>query len=229
MRHYLPRILGVCFLICALVLLMRMPPKEHFSVAALFAFLACLVVGFLLAIGFLGTAPRAARLRAQAATDGTSRPGPLCPVSEQVFSYATHSWGQLVATAVCAIIGVLMLALGVYLAMALPLSALDRSMAWLPAGIAGACCIWVPLRQLRMNVRVDPEGIRARLYFRTVSLRWEEVVALTVRENFLPPFGVLGTTYSVYSRKTRIDFTDRLKGSAQLAATVAQATGLSWQ
>ena len=122
-----------------------------------------------------------------------------------------------------------MLALGVLLAMALPMSALDRSIVWLPEGIAGACCIWVPLRQLRMYVRIGPQGVRARLYFRTISIGWEEVVALNVRKNYLPPFGLLGTTYSVYSRKGRIDFTDRLKGFAQLTAIVAQATGLSWQ
>jgi hypothetical protein len=228
MRHYLPRILGACLLICALVLLMRMPPKEHFSVAAFFAFLACLAVGFLLAIGFLGTAPRASRLRAQAAMAGPSRPGPLCPVPEQVFSYATHSWGQVLATVICVIIGILMLALGVFLAVALPMSALDRSIAWLPGGIAGACCIWVPLRQLRMYVRIGAQGIRARLYFRTIRIGWEEVVALTVRKNYVPPFGLLSTTYSVYARKARIDFTDRLKGTSQMVAIVAQATGLSW-
>jgi hypothetical protein len=228
MRHYLPRILGICLLICALVLLMRMPPKEQFSVAAFYAFLACLAVGFLLTIGFLGTAPPASRLRAQAAA-GTSRPGPLCHVPEQVFSYASHSWGRVMATAVCVIIGVLMVALGVFIAMALPLSALDRSIAWLPGGIAGASCIWVPLRHLRMYVRTGPESIRARLYFRTVSISWEEIVALTVRNDYIPPFGSLGTTYSVYSRNARIDFTDRLKGASQLAATVSQATGLSWQ
>jgi len=225
MRHYFPRILGSFLLICALVLLVRMPPKEQFSVAAFYAFLACLAVGFLLLIGFVGTMPRASRLREQAAA-GTSRTGPLCLVPEQVFPYATHSWGQILATVACVIIGVLMLALGVFVAMALPLSALDRCIAWLPGGIAGAFCIWVPLRQLRMCVKVSPQGMRARLYFRTVSIGWEEVVALTVRENYLPPFGSLGTTFSVYSRKARIDFTDRLKGAGQLAAIVASATGL---
>jgi len=228
-RHYLPRIIGSVLLLCALVLLFRMPPREHFSVALFFAYLACLVVGFLLVIGFLGTAPRASRLRMQAAMAGTLRPGPLVPVPEQVFTYATGSLWQALAAIVCVTIGVLMLALGIYLAIALPLSPLDRSIVWLPAAIAGASCIWVPLRQLRMHVRINPLGIRARQYFRTTSMGWQEIVALTIRVNYLPPFGSLGTTYSVYSKDDRIDFSDRLKNASQLTAAIAQATGLSWQ
>jgi hypothetical protein len=229
MRHYLPRILGFCLLICALLLLIWMPPKEHFSAAALYAFLACLVVGVLLLIGYVGTAPRASQLRAEAATRGTSRTGPLISVPEQVFFYATHSRGQAVAAGVCVVLGVAMLALGVFLAIALPLSPLDRSIVWLPEALAGACCIWVPLRQLRMYVRAGPDGVRARVYFRTVSIGWEEIVALVIRENYLLMFGPLGTTYSIYSLRTRIDFADRLKGAPQLAGIVTQATGLPWQ
>ncbi len=227
MRHHLPRILGALMLINALITLILAPPAERFSIFNLLAFLVFLVAGTLLVTGLIGTHPAASRLRLQA-QEGTGRAGPLFPVTERVFSYANKSAGQLAATVLCILLGLSLLALGLIVAWRFPGSNSNRIMVGLPPMIGGLIAIWFPVRQLSMFVKIDHQGVTARLYFLSNQFPWEEIVALMVRKNEFPMFGRLSTTYTIYSRQTRIDFTDRLPGYSQLASLIAEATGLQW-
>jgi hypothetical protein len=228
MRHYLPRVLGALLLAAALILLVLAPPAGQFGIFHLYGFLACLVVGILLIIGLIGTHPAASRLRLQAEA-GIGRTGPLCPVTARIFSYTNKSAGQLTATALCLLLGLSLVALGLIVAGRFPGSTLSRIMVGFPPLIGGMIAIWFPTRQLGMFVKVDHQGITARLYFSSIRMPWAEIVALVVRENEFPMFGRLSTTCTIYSQQTRIDFTDRLPGWTQLADLIEQATGLTWQ
>jgi hypothetical protein len=233
MRDYMHRILGGVLLILAFILLLLAPPRERFSVISLYAFLACLVSGYLLICGYFGTHPVASRLRREASPSGSARPGPLCHIPEQVFPAVQSGWRTNLAAGICSVMGLALIALGLILAHAFPL---DHGLVGLPLWIAGALCIWCPLRQMAMYIRVDPQGMHARTYFRTTTLSWADVVALTKAKHsiflpgpvLIPTIGQLDTVYSIYSLRGKIDFSARHPGSAQLVSLVSNATGLTW-
>ncbi len=75
-----------------------------------------------------------------------------------------------------------MMGLGVFLACRLPGSWPQRLAMGLPTWIGGGISLWFPLRQRTMYVQSDADGLECRGYFRTVRLRWEDVVGLIVRE-----------------------------------------------
>jgi hypothetical protein len=234
MRDYLPRIFGGVLLILAFVLLLLAPPKERFSVISLYAFLACLVCGFLLLCDYWGTHPDASRLRREAHRTGDSRSGALCNIPEQVFPAVQRGWGRYLVVALCTVMGFALFGLGLILAHTFPL---DHGLIGLPLWIAGTLCLWCPLRQLGMYIKVGPQGICARTYFRTIAFSWADVVALIevnhrlllVGPFHVPTIGQSDTIYSIYSRRGRIDFTARQPGRAQLASLVSAATGLEWR
>ena len=234
MRDYLSRIAGAVLLVSAFLLLLLAPPKGQFSALNFFAFLICLVLGYFLAAGYVGTHPVAARLRRGARLAGSSRPVPPCNIPAETFPITNHSKGRILIISLCAVLGLSLLVSGTLAARAF---AAGRGSIGLPFYLAAALCFWCPLRQWSMYVRVDPQGITARSYFRTVSMKWEDVVALIAREHhvFLPGahsvgmIGQLGTIYSVYSRKTRIDFTHHVPGADRLISILGAATGLEWQ
>jgi hypothetical protein len=228
MKNYLLRIAGVLLLIAALLLLVLAPPKENFSFANFYGFLACLVYGFLLVAGYVGTHPIAARLRREAALGSRTRPESLCHVPDKIFLYGGRSWGRVLAVGGCVVLGLALIGFGTVIAWVTPLAASEKILSALPLWIGGLICIWVPVRQLGMFVKIDNQGITARLYFRTVKYDWSEVVALLAREHSLPVIGPTGIVYSVYSQRSKLYFTYSLQGAAQLAAIVPEATGLSW-
>jgi len=105
-----------------------------------------------------------------------------------------------------------------------------------PLFVGAIVCGWSPMRWSGMHVKADAQGLTARLYFRTVTLRWEDVAVLVVRQRrspilvlSAPLLVLLETVYSIYSRDSVIYFTSRLPGKARLAALIAEATGLRWQ
>ena len=63
-------------------------------------------------------------------------------------------------------------------------------------------------RYLRVGIRVDDEGIKARLYYRSIAIRWDEVVSL-IKGDCVAPMAFAGmpvaldagTIYWVYSRR----------------------------
>ncbi len=119
---------------------------------------------------------------------------------------------------------------------AIPGSPLDRATAAFPLFLGAAVCGWCPVRWSGMYVKADRQGLTARLYFRTVSLRWEDVEVLVARERRTPTLVLsvpllvpLETVYTVYSRDSMLYFTARLPGKDRLAALIAEATGLRWQ
>jgi len=228
MKDHLPRIAGVFLCVAALVLLVLAPPKERFSAANFYAFLVCLVCGFLLVAGYVGTHPTAARLRREVGISGRTRPGPLGPVSDQIFRYGGSSRSRALVVGLCVTLGLALIGFGIVLSLVTPLVASERIVLALPLWIAGLICIWVPIRQLGMFVKIDHQGITARLYFHTVKCDWGEVVALIARDHHLLLLNSTGIVYSVYMQRSSLYFTNRLQGAAQLAAIVSQATGLPW-
>jgi hypothetical protein len=150
-------------------------------------------------------------------------------VPDQVFRYAERTGSRILMTCMLVVLGLSLVALGVLLACVTPLQMRERIFVGIPPGIAGAICIWCPLRQLDNYIRVNPQGIKARLYFQTVEFHWEEIVALVARSHYLPPFGSLGVVYSIYAQKSKLYFTHRLPGAKQLADIASCATGLQWQ
>ena len=235
MKAYFTRIAGAALLLCAFVLLLIAPAKEDFSVINFYGFLGCLVAGFLLAAGFVGTDPAAARLRQVARSNSAGTIAPVGLVPEESFVYASPGWRRIVSTSICLVMGALLLSIGVVLATVFRGGAFERALIAAPSWIAGAVCIWCPLRWLGNTVRVDSRGITARLYFSTVRLDWQDVVALIVREPHvplliggIPLLSSAGVIYSVYSLNRKLYFTCHLPGAQRLASTIAAATGLSW-
>jgi hypothetical protein len=234
MKNYLPRIAGSLLLVCAFVLLVTAPPKEQFSIANLFFFLACLVFGYLLLAGYIGTHPIAAGLRREPRPDGPARTGPLCYVHAQTFPFSTHSKSRMILLGLCVLMGLAMFALGWFVAHAFPTGGIWIGM---PLFLGAAICVYSPLRHWSMYVKLDPQGITARLYFRKVAIRWEDVVALIARKHsvLLPgagglgAFGQLGIIYSIYSHKSKIDFTQDVPEADRLISILTAATGLKWQ
>jgi hypothetical protein len=112
----------------------------------------------------------------------------------------------------------------------------DHWLAGLPPWAAGIFCIYCPLRQRFMFVKLDDRGITARQYFRTTHIGWQDILALIRREHwslfagpaYLPVAASLGTVYSVYSGRKRLDFTSHMIDADRLASVIASASGLSW-
>ena len=234
MKDYLSKIAGILFFVVAFVLLVTAPQREQFSAPHLFGFLIFLIFGFLLVAGYIGTHPAASRLRREAPPDIAFRPIPLCDVPAQTFRFTRHSRGQILLISLCVALGFALLLLAWVVSRAFPS---DGVWIGMPLVIAAVLCIWCPLRQWGMYIRVDPQGITGRLYFRTIAMTWEDVVALIAREHSIVfpgthgfgAIGSLGKIYSVYSRKAKIDFTRHLTEADQLISILEAATGLQWR
>jgi hypothetical protein len=229
MRDQIPRIAGIALLVCALLLLVFSP--DHFSIGHFFLFLAFFVCGIFLVTEILGTHPVAARLRREASRAGMPRRGPLCYVPEQVFPYAGSRLNRFLATALCAAIGLSLIALGFILLRFLPAGDSDRFLAGIPPWITGILCIWISIRYPSRCLRVTPQSITVKGYFRTSTMHWDRILALIAREHYTllaGGFVSTGVLYSLYSDHNRLWFTSHLPGSERLASLVAEATGLTW-
>jgi len=229
LRPYLFRVLGGILLFASVILLITAPPSGQFSAASLFGFLGCLVFGILLASGLVGTHPYAARARRQAPAVPRRTPDAGRPSIEATFAYANRSARQKLSVGLCTALGLALLTLAAVVARQFPGRLADRVLVGISSLLGGLISIYFPLRQLKMFLKVGPAGIEARLYFRSISIAWDEIVALIERENYFPMFGNVGTTFSIYTLRRRIDFTDRLTGWRELRDLVSRATGLEWR
>lgn len=122
--------------------------------------------------------------------------------------------------------------LGFFLLWNFPADGANRILIALPPWLAGAVCIWIPLRRLGMYVRIGPEGIAAAQYFRTVTVRWEDILTLIEQEHRVLVMGGIvstGTVYTVYSKADAIRFTSRLQAAEELADVISRATALPWK
>jgi hypothetical protein len=222
--------MGGFLLFCALLLIIFGPPKQHFNILHLYSFMACFVAGFLLIAGFVGTHPAAARIRREAIRAGSFRTGPLCPIIEQKFPYQARTKARA-AAALSILLGVLLIGLGVFLFATFSSDIADRFLAGTLPAAAGILFLWIGFRYPSRFVEVTPEILRIEGYFKTVSMPWQDILALVAREHFVWTVGGFTSTgilYSVYSGHSKLWFSSQTPGSEQLAESIAAATGLPW-
>lgn len=80
----------------------------------------------------------------------------------------------------------------------------------------------------RVRFRIDPAGLYYRTMFVEQALRWNEVVALSLRYVFLPGMGVRLVYYVVRSNTRECAFPSSMNGAMELKASIEQATGVAW-
>jgi hypothetical protein len=232
MRDRLPRIIGGILLFFSFILLIFSPDKAHFSILHFYLFLVCFALGMLSIVGLIGSHPIATRMRREAALTGTGRTTPPINVREQVFPYAVPGFKRSAAAILCAVIGLALIGLGLFMASAFPSKGADRIVAGIPAFAAGALCLWIAIRYPSRYIRITSREITVAGYFRMVTIRWQDVVALVAREHYIFSAGVfapLGVTHFIYSMKSRTWYSSRIPESARLTAIISQTSGLPWQ
>jgi hypothetical protein len=225
-RDNLSRIAGWVLLAFALILVIFSP--SDFNIVHFYMFLFCFTGGILLVIGMIGTHPRAARLRRTASQAAMSRTRPLCHVPEQVFPCAVPVFHRRVVTGICALIGISMVGLGLFMMRVFPSTAVDSFLAGIPPLVCGIFSLWISFRYSSMYVRVTPQGITRKGYFCTVALPWQNVLVLIAGEKTVIGFLPIGAIYSLYSENRKLWFPGSLPGSDRLIPLVAEATGLTW-
>ncbi len=232
MRDRASGIAGAVLLAVALVLLFVSPREFHLGFCA--AFMVCAVLGALLALGLVGTDPVGARLRREARSQ--ARPGlRLAPdMPERIFRYGKSPAARWGSTIVCLVLGLGMVVLGVVSGWSLSGGLSERLVLAAFLGVFGLFIAWYGMRYNQLFVKVDAQGIEARMYFRTVKIPWEEVVGVVARHYWLIGWrtgGVLpiGTVYWVYAPRTKVNFTHGLESVEELTALICSITGLAWQ
>jgi hypothetical protein len=216
-------------LLCALVLLILSPPG--FNIIHFYLFLACLVCGFLLATGMLGTDPLASKLRRIAAPSAESRTQSLGSVPEQVFPFASSPSKGKWAAGICLAAGLALIGLGILIAIVYPSKLAERILAGIPLLGCGILCIWIAACYPTRYIQVTPQSITLKGYFRTVTMPWQNVLVLTARKHFVLSVGGFiptGILYSLYSKHHKLVFSSQIPGSERLVPLVAQTTGLTW-
>ena len=176
----------------------------------------------------VGPDPRATRLRTAAGR--TERPGQLDTreVPERTFRYLNSPLARFVVTVVCTVLGIGQLSLGCFLAWSFPGRVGERFVVASVCGGFGLFLLWYIYRHRQLYVAVSPGGLTARLYFRSTTIRWEEIVALLALR-YESPLGTVGVVYSIYSLRDKISFTDRLEDASELRALLTRITGIAWQ
>lgn len=199
------------------------------------AWTICWTLGLLLRGGFLGTHAAAVQGRRLG-----SRPLPLAgtatskPLATHVFRYGASRWRRAAAASVGVALGLGLLILGAAI-----MATLEANPAWVGTACAITLGIWglflcdYARRYLRVCIRVDEEGIKSQLYYRSIQMRWDEVVAI-VKDTSACPMVFSGvpvcldaqTMYWVYSKDAKIWFSNQLVGGNSLAEILSQKTGL---
>lgn len=80
----------------------------------------------------------------------------------------------------------------------------------------------------RGRIRVDQEGIHARVMFGEHSVLWRDVCGLRLRTVYMPGMGLRMHFYSVQGPTTEVSIHGRMPGADELRRTVEAATGLRW-
>jgi hypothetical protein len=190
----------------------------------------CLVAGILLLQGLIGGDPLAAQLRREAVRAGPRHVTAARDVPERVFRYGAAR--RTLATTIVVALGVLLFVLGCLAALLFPGVLADRVAVAAPLLVAGALMGWIAGRYPTLYVKVDPDGVEARMYFRSVRMPWADIVALIAREHHAlvqSGFVSAGIVYSVYAPRTKLYFTDRLESRGELLDLLARTTSLEWR
>jgi hypothetical protein len=235
MKYYKFTLLGLLLLVVGLVLLVTAP--KEFSLVQFIAGLTCLVLGALLTAGFLGTDPVAARMRDEAEQRPTRARLDTRDIPEGTFPYYTGTWPQRLANVmlVALALGLMGAACAIWALLGTPfgeggepLPTYWRPVFASPFYILGLFCLWCSRRLPHTYVRIDPEGIEAMLLFKTVKIKWDEIVSLTARQIIMDGQPTTKVFY-VYSQDHKLYFTDRLKGCDELIALLPRVTRRQWQ
>ena len=229
-------ILGVILLGAALTFLfMDFPGDWKYLHMAIFV--SSFATGLLLVWGVIGTHPSAARSRRNPGRVQPEQTASCEPIKAQVFRYGASPWRRGAAVAVGVILGLGMIALGVFVG-----AAIQTPSGWVGPIFGAGCAVWGLIlcdyarRYLQVGIHVDEEGIKARLYYRSTDIRWDEVVSL-IKQTCTAPMALAGmpvvlnagTLYLVYSKDAKIWFSNGLVGGDLLAEIIAKRTGMSWE
>jgi hypothetical protein len=212
------RLVGILLLLAGFALLIFAPAQ--FSAVHLFGGLALLLAGVPFLAGTLGVPPRVAQAR-QAAAHSPRTVSPT-NVSARTYGSQTGRGRMLVLFGLMAGLAVVAIALALSWSVEDGLPALALMV--VPSAGTAVFLAWYARRYRGLWVRVDSLGISSRQYVGTVTMRWDQVVALTTRTS---RHGL--RTYDVWSDHGRISFhAGGLDDADELAALVSETTGLAW-
>lgn len=232
---------GILLVVAALTMLFGDFPGD-WKYLQMALFISVWTLGLLLFWGVIGTHPIAARARGNLAqnpfpsTTASAITAPE-PVSPQLFRYGASRWRRGAAVTIGVALGLGMIALGVGLGMVLP-----SPSGWVGPIFGTAIAVWGIVlcdyvrRYLHVGIRVDNDGIKAQLYYRSTAIRWDEVVSL-IKGDCVAPMAFAGmpvllnagTLYWVYSKDAKIWFSNSLVDGDVLSRIIAQRTGLTWE
>jgi hypothetical protein len=243
MKYCKPKFLGLALLAVGIGLLsvvaFGIGQSNELSLAKIIAGLGgivCLVSGALLNAGFVGGDPVVARMRDEARQRGARPHLDTRGIPEAVFSYFASTWKKFfsMAPVVTMALGTLAVPFVFWALLDAPplkmagVPLLDWGLFSAPFFAAGLFGLSFARAVARGYVKIDPEGMEVRAIFKTVKIKWDEIVSLTARQivvNGQPTTRV----FKVYSQEQEIYFTDRLQGSNELIALLSRVTGLTWQ
>jgi hypothetical protein len=219
------RTLGVLLTIAGLAVLVgapaSLPPWAH-----LFAGIALLVPGTLLALGLMGASRRVRTARRSPRLDRPHPPRP--PADTTVHRYSVSRGAWIILALLAAPFGALGLLVGVA---TLNTTGSDRWYGLLVGAGLAAVAAWLgvyPWYRRGIRIEAGPSGLVRRTPLRRTRLAWNEIVALSTTS--LVVAGVpSGRVYRVWSRTRDIAFQDAIGDSQRLAERIARATGLDWE
>ncbi len=233
------RILGAFLFAVALVTLLSNPPGD-WKYLQLVVFIVCLAGGYLLTSGVVGVHATAASRRRNGRTSPGDSPGKSLPMERQAFRYGSTPWRRALAVGTCVSLGIGQMALGVTLAVILWHESVGAAVVCGGIALGGLVLCDYARRYLRVCIEVDAEHITSRLYYRSVRMRWNEVVAL-VQQRCVAPLAIggggllaaggleVGRIYLVYSSRDKIWFSNSLVDAEMLVQIVSERTGLPWE
>ena len=213
------RPVGALLLVAGFVLLLCSP--DEFSVLHLFGFLFCVVFGLMLVTGLLG---RNARLRQQITTAATTAP-PRPPIAITQLREFRYPRPRLGTKLLFTLLTLLFCGLAVFAAVV----GKDETRLVGFALFAPAVLLWLYYRaHYRQIVTIDATGIRSRGYFRTASMRWNEVLALQAFSVHTANGVDAGTVLRLHALDRTIQYFGSLVQAEELTQLVANATGRDW-
>jgi len=215
------RLLGALLLVLGFILLVTGP--EGFSPLHMGGFLGSFVYGMLLLSGILGRSPRVRALQSGRVAPISRRP-PL-PVTAREFRYPRPGLGVKTTFTLLSLVWVALSCFGFLV----PSFTLGQRLAMGFGLLVPAALTWLYyFAHYRQVVLVGPEGIRMRGYLRTVTLRWDEIVALEDLTVHSLGVGTVGSIYRVYGRSRYLRFFQSVEHAGELTAIVRAASGLDW-
>jgi hypothetical protein len=80
----------------------------------------------------------------------------------------------------------------------------------------------------RVRLRIDEHGLHSRTLFQEQTIPWREVAGLTIRNVYLPAYGMRLAYFVVFSPSREFAFLSTMRGAEELKASIETALGLKW-